>query len=59
MEVTEKQMIEKYGKQSMQCIRNTLLPCDFDWICVVGRYNVITRKKEHTKFRPRKFLSMD
>ena len=31
--------------------RNTLLPNEYDWICVAGVYNLVKQKNELTKIQ--------
>ena len=40
MEVTEDEIIQKYGKRCEHCNRNTLIPYEYNFTCVSWRYNV-------------------
>ena len=51
MQLSEDQIIEKYGKQCRHCMRNTLLPYDYEWSCFSCNYNVIKRKHELSKIQ--------
>ena len=59
MELTQDEIIQKYGKQCGHCNQNTLLPYEYDSSCVVCGYNVIKRKHGFSKKRERKNLSID
>ena len=50
MELTEDNINEKYAKHCGHCNRNTLLPYEYGWTCIICRYNVIKRKHELNKF---------
>ena len=54
MELTEDEIIQKYGKQCESWSRNTLFPYEyeFNW-CSCG-YNVIKRKHELSKIQRKK-----
>ena len=54
MELTEDQIIEKYGKKCRHCNRNTLLPYEYEFTCFVCRYNVNKRKHELSKIQRKK-----
>ena len=54
MELTEDEIIEKYGKNCGHCNRNTLLPYEYEWTCFSCGYNVNKRKNELTKIQRRK-----
>ena len=41
MELSEDEIIEKYGKQCGYCNRNTFLPYEYQWTCFSYNYNVI------------------
>ena len=43
MELTEDQIIEKYGKHCGHCNRNMLLPYEYEW--TNGKYERIYRKQ--------------
>ena len=49
MNLSEDQKIDKYAKECGHCRRNTLLPYDYEYICVSCGNNVIKRKHEHSK----------
>ena len=51
MELTEDETVQKYAKQYMQ---NTLLPYEYGWTGIACGFNVIKRKKEHTKSHRKK-----
>ena len=46
MNLTEDQIIVKYGKKCGQCSRMTLLPNEYEWTCFSCGHNVIKRKHE-------------
>ena len=46
MELSEDEIIEKYGKHCGHCRRNPLLPYSYEWTCISCRFNVIKRKHE-------------
>ena len=50
MELTD-EIMEKYGKKCGHCNQNTLLPYEYEWICVSRGYNVINRKHELSKIQ--------
>ena len=54
MELSEDEIIEKYGKHCRHCNRNTLLPYEYEWTCVSCGYNVIKRKHELSKIQRKK-----
>ena len=45
MELTEDQIIEKYGKECLHCMRNTLLPYDYKWSISCSN-KVVKRRNE-------------
>ena len=45
MELTEDEIIEKYGKHCGHCNRNTLLPYEYEFTCVVCESNVIKKTR--------------
>ena len=51
MELSENEIIQKYGKKCGHCNRNTLLPYEFEWTCFSCGYNVIERKLELSKIQ--------
>ena len=54
MQLSEDQIIEKKGKHCGHCNRNTLLPNEYQFTCIVCRYNVNKRKHELTKIERKK-----
>ena len=58
MELTEDQTIEIYAKQCGHCLRKTLLPYEFELICISCGYNVMRGKREPTRSQ-RKETSID
>ena len=54
MEVTEDEIIQKYGKRCEHCNRNTLIPYEYNFTCVPCRYNVNKRKHEISKIQRKK-----
>ena len=59
MNLSENQIIEKYGKKCGHCSRNTLPPYEYESICIACEYNLIKRKRELSKIRRKKiFISL-
>ena len=54
MELTEDEISEKYGKHCGHCIRNTLLPYEYEFTCIDCGYNVNKRKPELSKIQREK-----
>ena len=54
MELTEDEIIQKYGKLCGHCNRNTLLPYEYEYTCFSCGYNVIKRKNELSKIQRKK-----
>ena len=54
MELTEDEIIEKYGKMCLHCNRNTLLPYEYEWTCFSCNYVVSKRKNELSKIQRKK-----
>ena len=54
MELTEDEIIQKYGKHCGHCNRKTLLPYECEYTCFSCRYNVIKRKNELSKLQRKK-----
>ena len=54
MELTEDQIIEKYGKRCRRCNRITLLPYEYEFTCIACGYNVNKRKHESSKIQRKK-----
>ena len=53
MDLTDEN-IEKYGKESGHCNRNTLNPYKYEFGCISSGYNVIKRKHELSKIQRKK-----
>ena len=51
MNLTEDEIIEKYGKLCGHCNRNTLLPYEYEWTCLSCNYTVIKEKHELSKIQ--------
>ena len=54
MEITEEEVIHKYGKQCRHCNRSTLLPFEIEYTCFSCGYNVRKRKHELSKLQRKK-----
>ena len=54
MNLSEDEIIQKYGKRCGHCNRNTLLPYEYEWTCFSCRYNVNKRKHELSKIQRKK-----
>ena len=54
MKLTEDEIIQKYAKQSLHCSRNTLLPYEYEWTCIICGYILIKRKQEFSKIQREK-----
>ena len=54
MELSEDEIIQKYGKNCGHCRRNTLLPYEYEWTCFSCGYNVNKRKNELSKIQRKK-----
>ena len=54
MELTEDEIIQKYGKNCGHCNRNTLLPYEYTFTCVSCGYNIIRGKHELSKIQRKK-----
>ena len=60
MELTEDEIIQKYGKNCGHCNRITLLPYEYEFTCISCGFNVIKRKHELSKIqRKKETLSID
>ena len=59
MELTEDEIIQKYGKHCGHCKRNILLPYEKEWSCFSCGYTVNKRKHELSKIQRKKILSTD
>ena len=51
MELTEDEIIQKYGKQCRHCNRIMLLPSEYEWTCLSCGINVIKSKYELSKIQ--------
>ena len=51
MQLSEDQIIEKCGKRCGHCNRNTLLPNEYEFTCIVCGYSVNKRKHELSKIQ--------
>ena len=49
--LSEEEFIQKNAKHCGHCIRNTLLPYEYEWTCFSCGYNVIKRKHELSKIK--------
>ena len=54
MELTEDEIVQKYGKQCGHRNRNTLLTNEYEHTCFSCGYNVKKRKKELSKIQRKK-----
>ena len=54
MDLTEDEILHKYAKTCHHCNRNTLLPYEFEFTCIVCGYNVTKRKHELSKIQRKK-----
>ena len=54
MKLSEDEIIQKYGKQCRHCNRNTSLPYEYEFTCIVCGYNVNKRKHELSKIQRKK-----
>ena len=54
MELTEGEIIQKYGNLCGHCNRNTLIPYEYEWTCFSCGYNVNKRKHELSKIQRKK-----
>ena len=54
MELTEDEILQKYAKRWGHCNRNTLLPYEYEFTCIVCGYNVNKRKHELSKIQRKK-----
>ena len=54
MELTEDEIIQKYGKHCGRCNRNTLFPYDYEFTCLACGCNVNKRKHELSKIQRKK-----
>ena len=58
MELTEDEIIENYGKHCGHCNRNTFLPYEYEFTCIVCGYTVNKRKHELSKIQRKKINFM-
>ena len=56
MELTEDEIIQKFGKQCEYCNRNTLLPYEYEYTCFSCGYSVNKRKHELSKIQRKKTI---
>ena len=56
MNLTEDEIILKYGKFCGHCKRNTLLPYEYEYTCFLCGYNINKRKNELSKIQRKKNL---
>ena len=54
MELTEDEIIQKYGKLCGHCNRNSLLPYEYEFTCFSCGFNVNKRKHELSKIQRKK-----
>ena len=54
MELTEDEIIKKYGTLCKHCGRNMFLPPEYEWTCFSCGYNVIKRQHELSKIQRKK-----
>ena len=54
MELTEDEIIQKYGTLSKHCDRNMSLPFEYEFTCMSCGYNVIKRKHELSKIQQKR-----
>ena len=54
MQLSEDEIIQKYGKHFGHCNRTTILPYQSEWTCFSCGYNVINRKHELCKIQRKK-----
>ena len=51
MKLSGDQIFKKYGKLCGHCLRNALLPYEYEFTCVSCRYNISKRKHELYKIQ--------
>ena len=54
MNLSEDEIIQKYGKRCGHCNRNSLLPYEYEWSCFSCNYVVSKRKHELSKIQRKK-----
>ena len=56
MNLSEDKIFKKYAEQCNHCLRNTLLPYEYEWSCISCGFNLIKRKQELTKTQRKRKL---
>ena len=56
MELTEDEILQKYGKRCGQCNRNTLLPYEYEFTCFSCGFNVSKRKHHLSKIQGKELI---
>ena len=59
MELTEDEIIQKYGKQFRHCNRNTLLPYEYEYTCFSCGFTLIKRNHELTRIQRKRINSIN
>ena len=59
MELTQDELMKKYGKKCGHCNRNKLIPYEYERTCISCGFNLIKRKHELTKIQRKKILLLD
>ena len=54
MNLSEDEIIQKYGKHCGHCNRNTLLPYEYEFTCFSCGFNVNKHKHDFSKIRCKK-----
>ena len=54
MELTEDEIVQRYGKKWRHCNRKTLLPYEYDFTCFSCGHSVIKRKHDLSKMQRKK-----
>ena len=54
MELTEDEIIQKYGNRCGHCNRNSFLPQENEWSCLSSGFKLIKRKHELSKIQRKK-----
>ena len=57
MELTEDEIIQKFGKRCGHCSQSNLLPYEYEFTCISCGYNVNKRKHELSKIQRKKINS--
>ena len=55
MNLSEDQINEKFAKQCGHCNRKTLLPCEYEFICVSCGFNLLKENMNSLKFNEKKY----